>query len=109
MDYLRGVIRLLSAALTVIIASRAKLPVSTTHCQVGSILGCGVGGGLKNVDWKLVKGIVFSWIITLPVTGFLSAALFSFGYYSPNNDSVFTNEELYNSTNISYLSGSGDC
>jgi len=105
----RGFIIELSAALTVIIASRAELPVSTTHCQVGSILGCGVGGGLQNVDWKLVRGIVFSWIITLPITGFLSAGLFSFGYYSPNADSAFDNELLHNSSNVSYLSGSGDC
>jgi solute carrier family 20 (sodium-dependent phosphate transporter) len=102
----RGFIIELSAALTVIIASRAELPVSTTHCQVGSILGCGVGGGLKNVDWKLVKGIVFSWIITLPITGFLSAALFSFGYYSPNEASSFDN--IYtNNTNMSLIDGSG--
>ena len=91
----RGFIIELSAALTVIIASRAEIPVSTTHCQVGSVLGCGMGGGLNNIDWKLVKGILFSWLVTLPFTGILSAALFSYGYYSPNSVSCtsgfFTN------------------
>ena len=105
----RGFIIELSAALTVIIASRAELPVSTSHCQVGSILGVGLGNGKTNVDWKLVKGIVFSWLITLPVTGLLSAALFSFGYYSPNEQSAFdTNNLMDNMTNSSGFSGSGD-
>lgn len=80
----RGFIIELSAALTVIIASRAELPVSTTHCQVGSIVGCGLVGGLKNIKWSLLKNILLSWLVTLPVTGLLSAGLFSYGYYSPN-------------------------
>ena len=93
----RGFVVELSAATTVIIASRAEIPVSTTHCQVGSILGCGLTSGFKNIKWSLVKGILFSWLVTLPFTGFLSAALFSFGYYSP-----------YNGYNLSSLgSGSG--
>ena len=79
----RGFVVELAAATTVIIASRAEIPVSTTHCQVGSILGCGLAGGLKNVKWSLVKGILFSWLVTLPFTGLLSAGLFSFGYYAP--------------------------
>ena len=81
----RGFVIELSAATTVIIASRAEIPVSTTHCQVGSILGCGLTSGIKNIKWSLVKGILFSWLVTLPFTGLLSAALFSFGYYGPYN------------------------
>lgn len=80
----RGFIIELAAATTVIISSRVGIPVSTTHCQVGSILGCGIVGGKSNIDWKLVRGILFSWFITLPVTGLLSAGLFSYGYYSPS-------------------------
>ena len=87
----RGFIIELSAATTIIIASRAEMPVSTTHCQVGSIVGCGLTNGKKNVKWVLLKGVLFSWLITLPVTGFLSAGLFSYGYYSP---STFTNQSL---------------
>lgn len=87
----RGFLIELSAATTIIIASRTEMPVSTTHCQVGSIVGCGLTGGTKNVKWSLLKGILFSWFITLPVTGFLSAGLFSWGYYSP---STLTNSTL---------------
>ena len=80
----RGFIIELSAAITVIIASRTELPVSTTHCQVGSVVGCGLSGGKQNVQWKLLKGILWSWFITVPVTGFLSAGLFSYGYFAPS-------------------------
>ena len=79
----RGFIIELAAATTIIIASRSEMPVSTTHCQVGSVVGCGLTAGKKNIKWSLLRGIVFSWFITLPITGFLSAALFSWGYYSP--------------------------
>ena len=64
-------------------ASRVELPVSTTHCQIGSVVGCGWGDGRRNVDWSLIKYIVLSWIVTLPFTGVISAALFSFAHYSP--------------------------
>ena len=80
----RGFIVELSAALTIIIASRSELPVSTTHCQIGSVVGIGLVGGMKNVKWSLFKKIIYSWLITLPVTGLLSAGLFSYGYYSPH-------------------------
>ena len=99
----RGFVIELAAATTVIIASRAKIPVSTTHCQVGSIIGCGITGGIKNVKWSLVKGILFSWLITLPITGFLSAALFSFGYYSPY---MMNPVNISNMSNMSNMSSS---
>ena len=79
----RGFIIELAAATTTVVASRAELPVSTTHCQIGSVIGCGLGDKKNNVEWELIKGIILSWFITLPVSGFLSAGLFSFGYYAP--------------------------
>ena len=84
----RGFIIELSAALTVIIASRSELPVSTTHCQVGSIIGCGLVGGIKNIQLKLLKNILFSWLVTLPFTGLLSATIFSYGFYSPYDPNI---------------------
>jgi len=79
----RGFVIELSDALTVLIASRTGMPVSTTHCQIGSVVGCGLLDGKRNVQWKHVKNIIISWIVTLPVTGFISAGLFSYAYYSP--------------------------
>ena len=99
----RGFIIELSAALTVIIASRAEIPVSTTHCQVGSVIGCGLVGGMKNIQWSLVRKILYSWLVTLPITGLLSAGLFSYGYYSPNDSNIIIDEVNY-SMNYSNLS-----
>jgi phosphate/sulfate permease len=96
----RGFIIELSAALTIIIASRSEIPVSTTHCQVGSVVGCGLVGGVKNVQWHILKKIVYSWIVTLPITGLLSAGLFSYGYYSPNEGDKIRDEIVSSGLNM---------
>ncbi|XP_046479080.1 sodium-dependent phosphate transporter 1-A isoform X1 [Neodiprion pinetum] len=63
------------AALTVLLASKAGLPVSTTHCKVGSIVCVGwVSRGGGGVSWALFRNIAFAWLITVPVAGLLSAA-----------------------------------
>lgn len=95
----------LGAALAVVTASRLEIPVSTTHCQVGSIVGSGLTDGFKdgcstgvknikdrglpNVDLTVFAKIVFGWIITLPVTMAISALLFSFAQYSPISTARF--------------------
>ncbi|KOB64608.1 Phosphate transporter [Operophtera brumata] len=44
----------LGAALTVLVASKAGLPVSTTHCKVGSVVCVGYFSE-KAVDWSLFR------------------------------------------------------
>jgi PiT family inorganic phosphate transporter len=56
----------------VILASVFGLPVSTTHVAVGSLFGIGLTTGKANP--KVMMGIVFSWIITLPCAAVCSAA-----------------------------------
>ena len=79
----RGFTMELSMSFAVVMASRIGLPVSTTHCQVGAIVGCGLADGQKNVNWNYFYKILFSWFITLPVAALISAGLFSLGHYSP--------------------------
>lgn len=56
---------LLAAALWVLIATITALPVSSTHSIVGAILGFGfVAGGPGVVDWKVLAGVVASWIVS---------------------------------------------
>jgi len=52
------------------------LPISTTHTLVGSVIGVGMARGLAALNLKVVKKIVYSWLITLPVAGVLSIILY---------------------------------
>lgn len=73
----RGFSMELGASLSVVSASRLGIPVSTTHCQVGSIVGGALTDGKKNVKWKIFKGIVAAWFVTLPVTAAFSAIFYA--------------------------------
>lgn len=73
----RGFAAELAAATTIVVASRAGIPVSTTHILVGSVLGVGLARGIGALDLRVVGRIILSWVATLP-TG---AALAVFFYY----------------------------
>ena len=66
----------ISAALTVILASRIGLPVSTTHIAVGAVIGVGLARGIAALNLAVVTKIIVSWITTLPVTGALAAIIY---------------------------------
>jgi len=65
----------LAAAITVVLASRTGLPVSTTHIAVGAVIGVGFARGIGAIDLRMVGNIVISWVITLPVAGILAGTL----------------------------------
>lgn len=65
----------LGAATTVLAASKIGIPVSTTHCKVGSVVFVGWARSRQGVDWKLFRNIVMAWLVTLPISGGLAAAL----------------------------------
>lgn len=65
------------AAMTVLVASRLSIPISTTHCVVGSVFAVGLADGLKAVNWRLFVNIVLSWVVTLPATLGLAAATYA--------------------------------
>ncbi|KAM9823375.1 sodium-dependent phosphate transporter 1-A isoform X1 [Syngnathus typhle] len=65
----------LASALTVVVASNVGLPVSTTHCKVGSVVVVGWLRSRKSVDWHLFRNIFIAWFVTVPVSGLISAAI----------------------------------
>ncbi|XP_043940194.1 sodium-dependent phosphate transporter 1 [Protopterus annectens] len=65
----------LASAVTVVMASNAGLPISTTHCKVGSVVSVGWLRSRKAVDWRLFRNIFLAWFVTVPISGLISAAI----------------------------------
>ncbi len=72
----RGFCAELAAASTVVLASRTGLPVSTTHILVGAVMGVGLARGVGALDMQVIRNIILSWIVTLPVGAVLAAFFF---------------------------------
>ncbi|CAI2354523.1 unnamed protein product [Caenorhabditis sp. 36 PRJEB53466] len=63
------------AAMTALLASKVGLPISTTHCLVGSVVAVGSIRSGEGIKWSIFRNIVISWIVTLPVAGLISAGI----------------------------------
>lgn len=72
----RGFSMELGSALTVVMATRLALPISTTQCITGATVGVGLCTGTwRSINWRMVAWIYLGWIVTLPVTGLISGLL----------------------------------
>jgi PiT family inorganic phosphate transporter len=77
LTYAQGASAELIASITIGLATAYKWPVSTTHVLSSGIAGTMVASkGIKNLQGGTVKSIVLAWVLTLPVTIIMSAALF---------------------------------
>jgi PiT family inorganic phosphate transporter len=65
-----------SGAITIIGATLAGIPVSTTHTITGAIIGVGATRRLSAVKWGVAGRIVWAWIITIPISGLVAAACY---------------------------------
>jgi PiT family inorganic phosphate transporter len=72
----RGFCAEFGAATTVLIASKLGLPISTTHCLVGAVLGVGLARGMQALNLNMLRDIILSWIITLPASAAMSIFVF---------------------------------
>ena len=74
----RGFAATFGAATTVLIFSMPFLavPVSTTHTLVGGVVGVGLAGGAKAVDFRVFGKIIASWLASLPAAGFGSIVIY---------------------------------
>jgi sodium-dependent phosphate transporter len=81
----RGFSAELATALVISFCSKYGLPVSTTQCITGAIVGISLcDRKFSDLNLKIMAKIFTSWIMTLFVTAGISAAIFSQGVYSPN-------------------------
>lgn len=62
----RGFCAEFGAAVTILVCSKLGLPISTTHCIVGAVLGVGLAKGIMAINLKVIREIVLSWVITIP-------------------------------------------
>jgi len=56
-----------SAAAVIEAASNLGIPVSTTQCISGSVMGVGATKRLSAVRWGVARNIVIAWIVTFPI------------------------------------------
>ncbi len=74
----RGFCAEFAAAIVILLASIMPLglPVSTTHTLVGAVLGVGLARGLGSLNLAVLKNIVASWFVTIPVGATLAIGFF---------------------------------
>ncbi|MCD5000880.1 inorganic phosphate transporter [Enterococcus saccharolyticus] len=62
----------LSAAICLLMASLFGIPVSTTHTKTTAIMGVGASRRLSSVDWRIVREMIFAWVMTFPGCGLIA-------------------------------------
>ena len=81
----RGYSAELGAAITVLLASRLGLPVSTTQCLTGATLGVALMNfSLRAVNWRQIIFIMFGWVLTLPASGLIAGLLVAMALNTPS-------------------------
>jgi PiT family inorganic phosphate transporter len=78
LTYGQGACAELVAMITIGLADRFGLPVSTTHVLSSGVAGTMAANG-SGLQMATVRNILMAWILTLPACVFLGAMLFAFG------------------------------
>jgi len=72
MDPVHGFSIETSAAAVIMGSSVLGIPVSTTHCVSGSVLGSGSTLGVSAVKWGVARRIVWAWLLTIPAAALVA-------------------------------------
>jgi inorganic phosphate transporter, PiT family len=56
----------IATASTVVAATYLGFPISTTHTLVGGVIGVGLAKGAEHLDFRSIKIIIASWLVTIP-------------------------------------------
>jgi PiT family inorganic phosphate transporter len=65
-----------SGALTLFLATKLGIPVSTTHTIAGAIMGVGSVTKLSAVRWGVATRMLLAWLLTIPCAGLIAALTF---------------------------------
>ena len=65
-----------AGALTLVGATLAGIPVSTTHTITGAIMGVGATKRLSAVKWGVAGRIVWAWVLTIPIAAAVAAVCY---------------------------------
>jgi solute carrier family 20 (sodium-dependent phosphate transporter) len=80
----RGACAELAASLFVVTASFLEIPVSSTQSICGAVVGVGLAGGLKNIQWLFCLRVSIGWVVVFFSAAVLSAGMFSLLAFSPS-------------------------
>ncbi len=65
-----------ASAATIIGASWAGIPVSTTHVVSGGVMGSGATMGASTVKWGVARRIIWAWLATIPVSAVIAGVVY---------------------------------
>jgi PiT family inorganic phosphate transporter len=66
-----------AGAITLGLTEHFGIPVSTTHTITGSIIGVGLVKRVSAVRWGVTVSLLWAWVLTIPVSGFLAVLIYS--------------------------------
>ena len=66
----------LAAASTVIVSTSTGIPVSATQTLVGAVLGVGLARGIGALNLTVIRNILISWVVTIPISAGLAIVYF---------------------------------
>jgi inorganic phosphate transporter, PiT family len=64
------------SATVIQIATYLGLPVSTTHVVTSAICGVGAADNVYNVNWNVMKRIIITWFITIPIVAVFAGTIY---------------------------------
>jgi len=75
LDPFSALVVLLAQSITVHIYTFIGVPVSTSQAVIGAVLGVGIVKGISTVSGSTLLNILFAWLLTPAVAGFVATAL----------------------------------
>jgi PiT family inorganic phosphate transporter len=73
---MEGVAAETAGAITLFLSDKLGIPVSTTHTITGAIMGVGATRRLSAVRWGVTINLLWAWILTIPVSALVAAAVY---------------------------------